>query len=122
MSQNKGQSKDTRQVIGQNVITYKEGSVVWFGVDLAESGPQTEGSKQVDKRTGQAKAPNELVGSTRSYTPIYDGRILLHYIRPMTVQAVREARALREIANEDGAENDPDALAAIEVLKSKGLM
>ena len=91
--------KDAVQ-IGTNVQSYQEGSVLWFGVDLAEQGAQTEGSKGLDKK-GNPKSPNELVGSTRSYVPVGEGRVLLHYIRPMKVEDVRRARSMRELDSED---------------------
>ena len=106
--------KDAVQV-GTNVISYQEGTVIWFGIDLAEQGAQTEGSKGLDKK-GNAKTPNELVGSTRSYVPAGDGRVLLHFIRPMKVEAIRKARAMRELDSEQGSVE-----AALTALKDAGI-
>lgn len=112
-------------VVGQNVISFTEGSVIWFGVDTAVEGTQTEGSKGLDKK-GHPKTPNEMVGSTRSYTGVGDGKLLLHYIRPMTVQAVRKARAEREIEAEDTQSLPPttsNAVAeALATLKAAGVV
>ncbi len=99
-------------IIGQNVRHYMEDNIAWFGVDLSEEGSQSEGSKGLDKK-GNPKIANELVGSTRSYTPVADGRVLLHYIRPMKVAAVRKARALREMDEEDAGNGVDAALAAL---------
>ena len=108
--------KDAIQ-IGTNVQSYMEGTTVWFGVDLAEQGAQTEGSKGLDRK-GNPKTPNELVGSTRSYVPAGEGsgRVLLHYIRPMKVADVRKARALRELEGEEASVG-----AALEALKAAGI-
>ena len=95
-------AKKDAVVVGNNVQSYQEGSIIWFGVDLSVSGTQTEGSKGVD-RQGNAKRPNEMVGSTRSFTPIGEGSLLLHYTRPMKVEDVRKARALAELDDEDAS-------------------
>jgi hypothetical protein len=93
--------------LGSNVVFQKVGSVVWFGVDTDQDGPQTKGSKGLDSK-GKPKKPNEMVGSTGTYVvlPVTDGEgrelnAMLHLTRPMPVQALRKARAIRELAEED---------------------
>ena len=108
--------RDDKMVqLGTNVVSYQDGDMVWFGVDLSVQGQQSEGSKGLDRK-GNPKTPNELVGSTRSYAPVADGRVLIHFIRPMTVQAVRKARATAELDNDDAS-----IQAAIKALKDAGI-
>ena len=89
--------KNKTVVVGNNVRYRQEGSVAWFGIDLDEQGEQTKGSKE------PGKIPREMVGSTGSFTDIpgTGGKLMLHYTRPMEVQQVRKARALRELEEED---------------------
>ena len=98
------------RTIGSNVVVKQEGTILWFGYDTAQQGVQTKGSKGLDSK-GRPKKPNEMVGSTGSYVtlPITDddGRELSymgHLIRPMSVQSVRKARALREVAEDEAVE------------------
>ena len=110
------QTQTPVSIIGMNVQHYMDGDIAWFGVDTSVRGDQSEGSKKLDKN-GNQKQANELVGSTRSYTPVADGRVLLHYIRPMQVKQVRKARAMAELASEDDSIEK-----AKQLLKEAGLL
>jgi hypothetical protein len=103
-------SKQSEVSIGQNVTFTKDNQGRFhFIVDPSNDGPQTKGSKGLDNK-GKPKKPNEMVGSTGSYMtlPVTDenGRecsVMLHLTRPMSVTSVRQARALRELAEDEAA-------------------
>ena len=117
MAKNEGRNEIQ---LGQNVTSWQEGTRVCFAIDLAVTGHQSEGSKGLDKK-GNPKTPNELVGTTRSYAPVADGRVLLHYIRPMKVEDVRRARAMAEIGDEDASIEKAKAMLAAAGVDVSGL-
>jgi hypothetical protein len=110
--------------LGNNVLYKQEGTISWFGVDNAVEGTQTKSSQGLDKN-GKPKRANEMVGSTGAYTPVpgTDGRVMLHLIRPMTVAAVRKARAIQELDEDDSNELSEDQVAfLLEKAKKQGLI
>jgi len=88
--------------IGSNVYFKAEGDIHLIAVDYSVQGVQTKGSQGFNKK-GDPKQPNEMVGSTSTYTPlpVGKGKVMLHYIRPMdrkdAVKAKRTERALNEL-------------------------
>ena len=106
--------KDAIQV-GNNVYAWTIGNLQVFAVDLSQEGVQTEGSKGVDKK-GNAKRANEMVGSTRSFTPVNGCSVLLHLTRPMSVEKIRKARATAEVLTDDNAISE-----TLAILKAGGI-
>lgn len=81
--------------VGQNIIGWEQDGILLLAIDTQKTGPQTENSK------APGKEPNMMVASTRSFIHQSGGKLMLHYTRPMEVQAVRSARATRELDEED---------------------
>lgn len=110
--------------IGSNISAIlTEDNKLILELDLNRSGVQTKGSKEPGKQ------PNEMVASTSTYAPVpgTDGRLMLHFIRPMAVQQVRKSRALKELESEDNAAAskvaaDPELQATLAKLKAAGLI
>jgi hypothetical protein len=85
-------------VIGHNVKGMVNGSELTLKINLDHSLGQTKGS------TKPGKLPNEMVGTTKTYAPVPDSggcKLMLHLIRPMDDQQVKQAKALRELDEED---------------------
>ena len=101
--------------VGNNVYSWELGDFLVFAVDRSQAGVQTEGSKALDKK-GNPKRPNEMVGSTRSFTPVQGCSVLLHLTRPMKVQDVRKARAVAELDADEGSVEQ-----ALAILKAAGV-
>jgi hypothetical protein len=117
-------SKETPvYALGRNIEGWlEEGGILTLRIDTNKQGPQTEGSK------AEGKSPNEMVGSTGSHINIPGSnlRLMCHVTRPMTIQATRKARALRELDSEQPADlaalaqklkGDPKLMAELAKLK-----
>ena len=125
-------NEGTGYSIGRNVHGSLEGSKLILVVDLDESGPQTKNS-QKRRENGALPSPQEMVASTDAFRVVTvpadfspDGaiKVMLHVTRPMEVKAVRKARALRELAEDDdaeGVETQADVSALKDLAKREGV-
>ena len=120
-------AKAKEVLVGNNIRTYRDGNIVWFGVDLSEEGIQTENSKTLG-RDGKPKNPREMVASTRSFalSPAGDhgDTVMLHYTRPMekrvAITSARKSRAVAEL-NEEESETSADVAQLKALAKSEGV-
>ena len=89
-------------MLGTNLTSINIGDFSVFIVDRKFEGAQTENSKGLDKKNNP-KQPKEMVASTGSHSAIpgTDCRVMLHLTRPMSLKAVKQAKALVEMDSED---------------------
>jgi hypothetical protein len=120
-------AKQKETPVGSNIVTYRDGSMVWFGVDLDQRGTQTKNSQGFNQ-DGTPKNPQEMVASTRAFTVVpntEDGeRVMIHFTRPMekkvAITQKRRARAEAEL-DEEETQASADAAKVKKLAKKAGL-